>query len=56
MSDISRRSHNVKGDRGVQVHKHVEVIQRAAGLGVGYMVGVSSWRVLNFSLEATGEH
>lgn len=56
MSDISRRSHDVKGDRGAQVHKHVEIIQTAAGLGVGYRVGVSSWNVLNFSLEAMREH
>lgn len=36
--------------------KHIEIIQRAAGLGVGYIVGMSSWRVLSFSLEAMGEH
>lgn len=38
------------------MHKHVEIIQIAAGLGVEYIVGMSSWRVLNFSLEAMGEH
>lgn len=38
------------------MQKHVEIIQIAAGLGVRYIIGMSSWRVLSLSLEAMGEH